>query len=168
MASCRQSRSVWRTSTWSGITTGPPGAFSWQAARAGNTAAMRSSASMRWMGRGFFFPPRKRSTARERLRFQRQRAANMGDASTAWRSTPSAVSERSSRGALSSGKLCWGPSDSTTASSLAAAWSSKSKVAQKRLRSARPSARLMRPPRGACTTICMPPASSKNRSNTMS
>ena len=28
---------------------------------------------MRWMGRGFFLPPRKRSTARERLRFQRQR-----------------------------------------------------------------------------------------------
>ncbi len=153
--------------TWSGMTIGPPGAFSWHAARAGNTAAMRSSASMRCTGRGFFLPPRKRRMASDRFRFQRQREANMGEASTAWRSTASAVSDRSRREALSRGKLCWGPSDSTTASSLAAACSSKSKVAQKRLRRARPNARLTRPPKGACTTSCMPPASSKNRSNTM-
>ena len=69
---------VWRTSRWSGITTGPV-TFSWQAAAWGNTAAMRSSASMRWIGGGLRRPPWKRSTSRDRLRFQRQRAWNIGD-----------------------------------------------------------------------------------------
>ena len=45
----------------------------------------------------------------------------------------------------SSGKLCCGPSDSTMPSSVAAAWSSKSKERQNRLRSASPQARLIRP-----------------------
>ena len=41
---------VWRTSGWSGISIGPV-TFSWQAAAWGKRAAMRSSASMRWMRR---------------------------------------------------------------------------------------------------------------------
>ncbi len=51
-------------------------------------------------------------------------------------------------------------------SSVAAAWSSKSNVRQNFLRSARPHARLIRPPSGEWRTSCMPPASSKNRSAT--
>ena len=54
----------------------------------------------------------------------------------------------------------------TIASSLAAACSSKPKPRQKRLRSDRPHARLIRPPKGACTTSCIPPDSSKKRSST--
>ena len=53
------------------------------------------------------------------------------------------------------------------ASSLAAACSSKLNVRQNFLRSASPSERLTRPPNGECTTSCMPPVSSKKRSNTM-
>ena len=91
MASWRQSSSTWRTITWSGSWMGPGGVFSWQAARAGKMAAMRSSASMRWMGKGFFLPPRKRRMASERLRSQRQREANIGEASTACSSVASTV-----------------------------------------------------------------------------
>ena len=50
------------------------------------------------------------------------------------------------------------------ASSLAAACSSKPKPTQKRLRRARPQALLIRDPKGAWTTSCMPPLSSKKRS----
>ena len=123
-----------------------PAVFSWQAAAPGNTAAMMSSASMRWMGGGLRFPPRLRSTTRARLRFQRQRAANMGESSTAWVSTSSTESGCRNWGTSLRGKLWWGPSDKMMALSLAAAWSSKSKRRQRRLRSARPKARLMRPP----------------------
>ena len=82
--SCRQSWTVWRASTWSGTATGPGGAFSWQAARPGQTAASRSSASMRcrWIGRRL--PPCMRGSTSARLRFQRQRAPSMGWGSTAW------------------------------------------------------------------------------------
>src|SRR6266508_1453537 len=74
MASRRQSSSVWRTSGWSGISMGPGATFSWHAARVGNTAAIRSSDSIRWMAGGFLRPPRIRSTARARFRFHRHRA----------------------------------------------------------------------------------------------
>ena len=77
-ASCSVSPTVWRTSTWSGISIGPV-TFSWHAAACGNTAAMRSSDSMRWIGGGLRRPLRKRSTMSERLRFQRHRAWNMGE-----------------------------------------------------------------------------------------
>ena len=60
-ASCSVSSIVWRTSTWSGISIGPM-TFSWHAAACGNTAAMRSSDSMRWIGGGLRRPLRKRST----------------------------------------------------------------------------------------------------------
>ncbi len=66
----------------------------------------------------------------------------------------------------SRGNECWGPSESTTASSLAAACSSKSNVRQKRLRRASPRARFNLAPRGEWTTSCMPPVSSKNLSRT--
>ena len=49
------------------------------AASAGNTAAIRSSASMRWMGGGLRRPPRWRRTMSARPRFQRQRTWNIGD-----------------------------------------------------------------------------------------
>ena len=159
---------VWRTIGWSGISTGPEAAFSWHAASAGNTATIRSSASIRWMGGGLRRPPRWRSTMRARPRFQRQRTWNIGEASSACASVSSAVAGVRKCGMSASGTLCWGPSDRTTASSLAAAWSSKSKRRQKRLRSARPSARFTRPPNGAWTTSCMPPVSSKKRSKTTS
>ncbi len=64
------------------------------------------------------------------------------------------------------GSCGWSPSESTIASSVAAACSSKLNLRQKRLRSARPHARLMRLPNGACMTSCMPPDSSKKRSST--
>ena len=51
-------------------------------------------------------------------------------------------------------------------SSVAAACSSKSKARQICLRSAIPHARVIPAPKGACTTICIPPDSSKNRSTT--
>ena len=81
---------VWRTSRWSGISIGPA-TFSWQAAACGNTAAMRSSASMRWIGGGFFVPLRNRSTISERLRFQRHRAWNIGESRIACSSVSSTV-----------------------------------------------------------------------------
>src|SRR5260370_1129620 len=83
ITSCRQSVIVWRTRTWSGISSGPGATFSWQAASVGNTAAIRSSASIRWIAGGFFFPPRIRRTASEVFRFHRHRAANIGEGSTA-------------------------------------------------------------------------------------
>ena len=52
------------------------------------------------------------------------------------------------RGTSSNGKLWVSPSDSTIASSVAAACSSKLNVRQNFLRSARPRLRLMRPPNG--------------------
>ena len=143
-------------------------AFSWQAASAGNTAAIRSSASMRWIGGGTRLPPRWRSSTSERPAFQRQRTAQAGASRSACASVSRAFPGVRKPATASSGKLCCAPSESTTASSLAAAWSSKSKLRQKRLRSASPSARLMRPPNGACTTSCMPPDSSKKRSKTTS
>ena len=168
IASCRQSAIVSRTSMCSGISMGPAGALSWQAASEGNTAAMRSSASIRWMLNGFSRPPLRRSTASARLRFQRQRAVNIGLRSTAWETASCTLSERRNAGTSSSGNECCGPSDSSTASLLAAAWSSKSNVRQNFLRSASPSARLTRAPSGAWTISCMPPLVSKKRSNTMS
>ncbi len=85
MASRSVSSIVWRTITWSGSSIGPV-TFSWQAAGSGNTAAIRSSASMRWIGGGFLRPPFHRSTRSDRLRFQRQRDRNIGDGGTsvAW------------------------------------------------------------------------------------
>ena len=123
---------------------------------------------MRWMLNGLSRPPLRRSTASDRLRFQRQRAVNIGLRSTAWETASCTLWERRKAGTSSSGNECWGPSDSSTASLLAAAWSSKSKFRQNFLRSPRPSARLTLAPSGAWTISCIPPLSSKNRSNTMS
>ena len=89
-ASCSVSLMVWRTSTWSGISIGPV-TFSWHAAACGNTAAMRSSDSMRWIGGGLRRPLRKRSTISERLRFHRQRAWNIGESRMACSSVSSTV-----------------------------------------------------------------------------
>ena len=46
---------VWRTIGWSGISIGPA-TFSWQAAACGNSAAIMSSDSMRWIGGGLRRP----------------------------------------------------------------------------------------------------------------
>ena len=167
IASCRQSSRVCRTSGWSGISIGPGATFSWHAASTGNTAAIRSSASIRWMAGGFFRPPRIRRMVSEVFRFHRQRDWNNGAVSTACRTTCSTVLEARNFGTCSRGKLCCGPSDSKMALSLAAACSSKSNVTQNRLRSASPNARFTRAPNGACPTSCIPPASSKKRSRMM-
>ena len=104
--------------------------------------------------------------ASEMLAFQRQRAVNMGESSMAWISVSSTVLLLRKRATLASSKLCVSPSDSTMASSVAAACSSKLNVRQNFLRSARPKARLTRAPNGAWMMSCMPPDSSKKRSNT--
>src|SRR5213595_2541041 len=93
-------------------------------------------------------------------------APMFGSSSIACTSRCSAVSGFRYWNTSSSGKLCWGPSDRTIASSVAAAWSSKLKLRQNRLRSASPHARFTRLPNGACSTSCIPPASSKKRSST--
>src|SRR5216117_2568009 len=122
--------------------------FSGQASWSGNTAAIRSSASMRCSGVGTFLPPRARSTARARVAFQRHREPNIGASSIACTSRCSAVSGFRYWNTSSSGKLCCGPSERTIASSVAAAWSSKLKLRQNGLRSAKPHARLTRLPNG--------------------
>ena len=167
MASFRVSSMVWRTITWSGSSTGPD-TFSWHAAAKGNSAAMTSSASIRWMGGGFLRPPFHRSTSNARLRFQRQRLRNIGDGgtNTALVNVASTEADLRKPATSPSGKLCWGPSDKHTASSEAAACSSKSKFLQNFFRRDSPKARLRRAPLGECTINCMPPVSSKNRSIT--
>ena len=121
---------------------------------------------MRAMGGGSFRPPCMRGMARARVASQRQRTWNMGDCSAAWASTSSRLAVETKEKIESSGKLCCGPRESSTPSSVAAACSSKSKVRQKRLRSASPKARFRRAPKGAWSTSCIPPASSKKRSAT--
>ncbi len=121
---------------------------------------------MRWRWIGRRLPPCMRGSTRARLRFQRQRAPSMGWGSTAWVRTSDALALLSMDCTRVSGKLCWGPSERTTVSSSAAACSSKSNETQNRLRSARPSARLMRPPKGAWMISCDPSLSSKQRSTT--
>ena len=145
---------------------GPPGALSWQATCAGNTAARRSSERIRAMGAGMRFPLKRRGMARARVAFQRHRTRNIGAWIAAWASTSSTSDSESSSKMDSSGNECCGPSDRSTPSSVAAACSSKSNRRQKRLRSPSPRARLVRAPNGACRTSCIPPASSKNRSAT--
>jgi hypothetical protein len=89
--------------------------------------------------------------------FHRHLTPNTGAASTAWISTSRALAERRNSNTSMSGKLWVCPSESTMPSSVAAACSSKLKLRQKRLRRARPQARLMRPPNGAWMTSCIPP-----------
>ena len=87
-----------------------------------------------------------RGTASERFAFQRQRAVNIGEASNACSSRSPTVSGLRNPDSVSSGKV-WGiPSESTIASSVAAAWSSWLNPWQKRFRSASPKPRLIRPP----------------------
>ena len=116
------------------------------------------------MLKGIFFPARERSTANDRVAFQRQRTPHMGARSAACVSISSTVPGARKSNTDSSGKLFCGPSDRRMPSSVAAACSSKSKVRQNRLRSARPKARFCFAPKGACTTSCIPPDSSKKRS----
>ena len=93
-------------------------------------------------------PPRKRGSASERPAFQRQRVLEHRR-----------VEQRLDQNVLDAVRIeiaedvlqreaVRGPSESTMASSVAAACSSKSKPRQKRLRSARPQARLMRAAEG--------------------
>ena len=120
------------------------------------------------MGIGTRLPPEWRNKARARLAFQRQRLVKNGDGGTsmACTTTSSTVLLFRKENTLSSGKLCVSPREMTMPSSVAAACSSKSNVTQNRLRSARPQARLMAAPKGACMISCIPPASSKKRSAT--
>ena len=111
-------------------------------------------------------PARRRGTASETFAFQRQRMLKIGASSSAWTSTSRAVVLARYPGTSSSAKLWVSPRERTMLSSVAAAWSSKLNRRQKRLRSASPNARLIRPPSGEWMTSCMPPDSSKNRSMT--
>ncbi len=151
------------TSGWSGISRSPT-TVSRQAWACGNTTLSRSAARMRTRLGATFLPPRRRATVSARVTFQRQRTSNIGWSSSACTSTSWARCDGTKPNTVASGKLWGWPSESTMPSSVAAACSSKSKPRQKRLRSASPQARLMRPPSGEWITSCMPPASSKNRS----
>ena len=97
---------------------------------------------------GTFLPERKRGSASEVVAVQRQRAANIGASSRAWINRERTLFECRYRATSSSGKLWLVESESTIASSVAAACSSKLNLRQKRLRSASPQARLMRLPKG--------------------
>ena len=101
---------------------------------------------MRWIGGGLRRPLRNRSTMSDRLRFHRQRAWNIGAVEDG---VLERVLDRRARevvGHVLEREEWCGPSESTMASSLAAAWSSKLNVRQNFFRSASPSARLIRPP----------------------
>src|SRR5262245_36284709 len=90
----------------------------------------------------------------------------MGASSNACTSRSRTVLEFRYRNTSSSGNECCVPSEITIASSVAAACSSKLNERQKRFRNAKPQARLIRLPKGACKTSCIPPDSSKKRSST--
>jgi hypothetical protein len=113
---------------------------------------------------GTFLPPENRGKASAVTAFQRQRTPNSGASSNAWISTSFAVLECRNFATSASGKLWLVDSDSTMASSVAAACNSKLKLRQKRLRSARPQARLSRLPNGLWMMSWVPPDSSKKRS----
>ena len=91
----------------------------------------------------------------------------MGESSAACCSTGSTVSARRKLKTSASGKLCCSANEIFRPLSVAAACNSKLKLTQKRLRSANPQALLMRAPKGAWITNCMPPPSSKKRSAIM-
>ncbi len=116
---------------------------------------------------GTRFPPACLSNASARVLFQRHLLVNIGDCSAACTKSALTVFEETIEKTDSKGKLCCSPSEITTPSSVAAAWSSKSKETQNRFLKAKPSALLIRPPSGECMTSCIPPASSKNRSTTI-
>ena len=107
---------------------------------------------MRWSGIGHAAAA---LVAEQRQRTGRVPAPAVGEEAArrgaAWTRSSLRRSGRTIANTLSSGKLCCSPSEMTMPSSVAAACSSKSKVTQKRLRSASPQARLIRPPNGACT-----------------
>src|ERR1700693_2148874 len=119
-----------------------------QASWSGKTAASRFSDSIRGNGAASFDPPRKRGTASERVAYQRQRIVNIGASSSACTSKSRTVLEFKYRKTSSSGNECCVPSEITIESSVAAACSSKLKDRQKRFRSARPQALLIRFPNG--------------------
>ena len=91
IASVRVSAMVCPTRGWSGISRGPA-TFSAHAIWSGNTAAIRSSACMRWMFGGTLAPLRNRGMASETLAFHRQRTSNIGASSSAWVRTSRTVS----------------------------------------------------------------------------
>ena len=127
--------------------------------------AGRRPACGRWAAAPCARPARAGAPARG-WRSSASGSGTWATASAAWASTSSRRAEESISKIDASGKQCCGPSESSTPSSVAAACSSKSKARQKRLRSASPSARFRRAPKGAWRTSCMPPASSKKRSAT--
>ena len=116
-------------------------------------------------GAGTFLPPRRPLEQQRALRvpaparLEHRRGQQRLDEDLARRRRGGGSRRRPRAGSCAAG-----PSERTIASSFAAACSSKPKPTQKRLRSARPQARLIREPKGACTTSCMPPLSSKKRS----
>ena len=132
-------------------------------------ASSRSSASLRWnCGGTLRLPFRCAARRARRVAFQRQRVREHRRVEQRLHEHVAHASRPAgNRVTSSSGKLCVGPSESTMLSSSAAACSSKLNLRQKRLRSARPQARLMREPKGEWITRCVSPTSSKKRSKTM-
>ena len=122
---------------------------------------------MRWIGGGTLRPPLKRRNG-ERARGvpAPARGEHRGRRAAPASARSSTVAARRNSKTISSGNECCSPSEMTMPLSVAAACSSKLNERQKRLRSARPQARLMRAPNGAWRTSCMPPPSSKKRSAT--
>src|SRR5256885_17090527 len=113
---------------------------------------------------GTFLPPRKRSSASERPASQRHRVVKRGEGNTACSKTCWTEFGCKKWKTSASGKLCCSLREMFRPLSVAAACSSKLKERQKRLRRASPQALLMRAPKGAWVTSCMPPLSSKKRS----
>ena len=166
MASWRTSCMTSLTSGWSGIWMSPT-MVSKQAAAWGKTLASRSSERVRWICGAMRLPLDMRRSCRERLAAQRQRVLKMGEAMAACSRSSLAVCSVRKWKTSERGKLCCSAREMLMPLSVAAAWSSKLKPRQKRLRRARPQALLTRPPKGACRMSCMPPPSSKKRSAMM-
>ena len=78
IASVTQSRTVSKTSGWSGTSMSAVGALSWHCTCAGNTDAKRSSDLIRTNGAGTFFPPENLIIAKARVAFQRHLVWNRG------------------------------------------------------------------------------------------
>ncbi len=93
-------------------------------------------------------PPLKRVNASARVAFQRQRLVNIGEAKAAWVKFSSTIAGLSMANTSDNGNECRSTREIQMPSSVAAACNSRSKLTQNRLRSAKPQARLTRPPQG--------------------
>ena len=110
-------------------------------------------------------PPRCRGRASARVAFHRSDREHRSVQESLDEDVADRVCMQKMKNVLKRERML-GSQESTMASSVAAACSSKLNERQNRFRRASPQARLMRTPNGECTTSCMPPDSSKKRSST--